>query len=105
MQLAHFSQPGTEAPSPTGAPLTIETSKEIGNRSAFSKTQVAFFLWAALWLDLRILLATVPHLLSVRPETIARVFRFPQVSDPAKPEDVLANGGAFGDHVGPALAE
>ncbi len=42
MQLAHFSQSGTEAPSPTGAPPTIETSKEIGNRSAFSGN-----LWGA----------------------------------------------------------
>src|SRR5271157_4751800 len=39
MQLAHFSQPVTEAPSPTGAPPTIETSKEIGNHSAFSGNQ------------------------------------------------------------------
>jgi lipopolysaccharide/colanic/teichoic acid biosynthesis glycosyltransferase len=59
----------------------------------------------SLWLDLRILLATVPHLLSVRPETIARLFRFPQVSNPAKPEVVLASGGVFRDRVGPALAE
>ncbi len=28
-----------EAPSPTGAPLTIETTKEIGNRSAFSRNE------------------------------------------------------------------
>ena len=33
MQLAHFSQPKTEAPSSTGAPLRIETTEEIGNRS------------------------------------------------------------------------
>ena len=33
-----------------------------------------------LWLDLRILLATVPHVLSIPPEMIARVFRLPQVS-------------------------
>src|SRR5271157_5421231 len=39
MQLARFSQPKTEAPSPTGAPLTIETTKEIGNRSAFSRNE------------------------------------------------------------------
>ena len=36
MQSAHFSQPKPEAPSPTGAPLTIETTKEIQNRKAFS---------------------------------------------------------------------
>lgn len=35
MQSTHFSQPKTGAPSPTGAPLTIGTTKEIGNRSAF----------------------------------------------------------------------
>ena len=34
MQLAHFSQPKMEAPLPTRALLTIETTKEIGNRSA-----------------------------------------------------------------------
>ena len=34
----------------------------------------------SLWLDLRILLATVPHVLSIPPEMIARVFRLPQVS-------------------------
>ena len=36
MQSAHFSQPKPEVPSPTGAPLTIETTKEIQNRKAFS---------------------------------------------------------------------
>src|SRR5271157_1470404 len=39
MQLAHFSQPKTEAPLPTGALLTIETTKEIGNRSAFPRNE------------------------------------------------------------------
>jgi lipopolysaccharide/colanic/teichoic acid biosynthesis glycosyltransferase len=39
-----------------------------------------------LWLDLRILLATVPHVLSVPPEMIARVFRLPQVSSSSKAE-------------------
>jgi len=39
MQLAHFSQPKTEAPSPTGAPLTIETRKKIRNCSAFSRNE------------------------------------------------------------------
>ena len=39
MQLAHFSQPKTEAPSSTGAPLRIETTEEIGNRSAFSRKE------------------------------------------------------------------
>src|SRR5271157_5602737 len=39
LQLAHFSQPKTAAPSPTGAPLTIETTKEIGNRRAFSRNE------------------------------------------------------------------
>ena len=34
MQLAHFSQPKMEAPLPTGTLLTMETTKEIGNRSA-----------------------------------------------------------------------
>ena len=37
MQLAHFSQPKMEAPLPTRALLTIETTKEIGNRSAFDE--------------------------------------------------------------------
>ena len=36
VQLAHFSQPKTEEPSPNGAPLMIETRKEIADRSAFS---------------------------------------------------------------------
>jgi len=31
MQLAHFGQPKTKAPSPTGPPLTIETRREIRN--------------------------------------------------------------------------
>ncbi len=39
MQLAHFSQPKMEAPLPTGALLTMETTKEIGNRSAFSTNE------------------------------------------------------------------
>ena len=39
MQLAHFSQPKTGAPLPTGALLTIETTKEIGNLSAFSRNE------------------------------------------------------------------
>ena len=39
MQLAHFSQPKTEAPSSTGAPLRIETTGEIGNRSEFSRKE------------------------------------------------------------------
>src|SRR5208282_943062 len=39
IQLAHFSQPEPEAPSSTGAPLTIETRKEIRNRSAFSRNE------------------------------------------------------------------
>src|SRR5271166_944191 len=39
MQLAHFGQPKTKAPSPSGPPLTIETRKEIGNRSAFSTNE------------------------------------------------------------------
>jgi hypothetical protein len=39
MQLAHFSQPKMEAPLPTRALLTIETTKEIGNRSAFSTNE------------------------------------------------------------------
>jgi len=37
--LAHFSQAKTEAPLPTGALLTMETTKEIGNRSAFSSNE------------------------------------------------------------------
>ncbi len=59
----------------------------------------------SLWLDLRILLATVPHLLSVKPEIIARTFRFPLFGHPSKPVDVLANGTVFCECVGPALAE
>ena len=39
-----------------------------------------------LCLDLRILLAMVPHVLSVPPEMIARVFRLPQVSSSSKAE-------------------
>ncbi len=39
LQLAHFSQAKTEAPLPTGALLTMETTKEIGNRSAFSTNE------------------------------------------------------------------
>src|SRR5271157_2916423 len=39
MQLAHFSQPKTEAPLPSGALLTIETTMEIGNHSAFSRNE------------------------------------------------------------------
>ena len=39
MQLAHFSQPKMEAPLPTRALLTIETTKEIGNRSALSTNE------------------------------------------------------------------
>jgi lipopolysaccharide/colanic/teichoic acid biosynthesis glycosyltransferase len=38
----------------------------------------------SLWLDLRIFLATVPHILSVPPETIARMFRLAQVSSSSK---------------------
>ena len=33
-----------------------------------------------LWLDFRILLATVPHVLRVPPEEIARIFGFPRIS-------------------------
>ena len=73
------------------------------------RTKLAFDLhyvdhWS-LWLDLRILLATVPHLLSVKPEIIARTFRFPLFGHPAKPVDVLANGTVFCECVGSALAE
>ena len=39
MQLAHFSQPKMEAPLPTGALLTMETTKEIGNRARFRRTR------------------------------------------------------------------
>jgi len=39
MQLACFSQPKTQASPPTGAALTIETTKKIGNRSAFSRNE------------------------------------------------------------------
>jgi lipopolysaccharide/colanic/teichoic acid biosynthesis glycosyltransferase len=47
----------------------------------------------SLWLDLRIFLATVPHVLSVPPGTIARLFRLPQGSSSSK-----------GDHFAPTEA-
>ena len=59
----------------------------------------------SLWLDVRILLATVPHLFNIKPDIIARVFRFQVFSDQAKSPDVVAKGGVFCDRVGPALAE
>ena len=39
MQLAHFGQPKTEVLSPTGAPLGIETRKEIQNCSSFLRNE------------------------------------------------------------------
>ena len=47
------------------------------------RSKLAFDLYYvdhwSLWLDLRILLATVPHILAVPPEMIGRLFRFPLV--------------------------
>jgi lipopolysaccharide/colanic/teichoic acid biosynthesis glycosyltransferase len=41
------------------------------------------------WLDLRILLATIPHILAIPPEVIARIFRFPQFPLTMKSEPIL----------------
>ena len=54
------------------------------------RTKLAFDLhyvehWS-LWLDFRIFLATVPHVLVVRPETIAWMFRLPQISSSSQPD-------------------
>ena len=57
------------------------------------------------WLDFRILLATVPHVLSVPPETIARVFGFPRVSSSSKAELVRGDGGESRDPAGSAPTE
>ncbi len=59
----------------------------------------------SLWLDARILLATLPHLLFFKAEIIARALGFPLFSDPVMAPDLPANGGVFCDRVGPALAE
>lgn len=39
-----------------------------------------------LWLDIRIILATVPHILAVSPGSIARFFRFPLFADSRAPK-------------------
>ncbi len=47
------------------------------------RSKLAFDLYYvehwSLWLDLRIVLATIPHILAVPPEMISRLFRFPLV--------------------------
>ena len=73
------------------------------------RTKLAFDLhyierWS-LTLDLKILLATVPHLLLIRPDLIARAFRFPQLGDNTRPADVCVKSVVFCERVGPALAE
>jgi len=47
------------------------------------------------WLDLRILLATVPHVLRVPPETIARMFGFPQISSQRAEESSPATEASY----------
>ena len=49
----------------------------------------------SLWLDLRILLAAVPHVLRVPPETIARIFGFPQISSRGLEESCAAMEASF----------
>ncbi|MGA7499845.1 MAG: sugar transferase, partial [Isosphaeraceae bacterium] len=48
-----------------------------------------------LWLDFRILLATVPHVLRVPPEEIARVFGFPRISSQRAAESSAATVASF----------
>lgn len=60
----------------------------------------------SLWLDLRIFLATVPHVLSVAPETIARMFRLPQASSSSMPDQsVPTEAGLVSAQVLPQLSE
>ncbi|MGZ6030215.1 MAG: hypothetical protein ACXWNS_00500, partial [Isosphaeraceae bacterium] len=47
------------------------------------------------WLDFRILLATVPHVFRVPPETIARVFGFPRISSQRAEESSAATEASF----------
>ena len=50
---------------------------------------------ASFWLDFRILLATVPHVFRVPPETIARVFGFPRISSQRAEESSAATEASF----------
>ena len=50
---------------------------------------------ASLWLDFRILLATVPHVLRVPEEKIARIFGFPRISSQRVAESSAATVASF----------
>jgi len=50
---------------------------------------------ASFWLDFRILLATVPHVLRVPEEKIARIFGFPQISDERAAESSASTLAGF----------
>ena len=60
----------------------------------------------SLWLDLRILFATVPHVLGVPEESISRMFRLPQVSSASRVDHAALNESSLlANQVLPPLGE
>ena len=50
---------------------------------------------ACFWLDVRILLATVPHVFRVSEQTIARIFGFPQIANKQSTETSVTTVASF----------